>query len=75
LWLSPIRTSEPTPGHKTAGASSILAQKEARLASEGPITIVITFKDGHQPTFSVSEVARVAYAGDRRLSGAGMSPE
>lgn len=32
-------------------------------SSDGPTTLVITFKDGHQQTFLMSEVARVEYVG------------
>jgi len=37
--------------------------QKSKPASEGPITLVITFKDGHQQTFSMSNVARVEYLG------------
>jgi len=49
-------------GILTAAACPAYPQK-SKLASEGPITIVITFKDGHQQTFSMSDVARVEYVG------------
>jgi len=38
------------------------AQK-AQPSSNGPTSLVITFKDGHQQTFLMSEVARVEYLG------------
>ena len=46
----------------TAGAGAAHSQK-SKPASEGPITMVITFKDGHQQTFSMADVARVEYVG------------
>lgn len=41
-------------------ACSSFAQ-EAEPAPEGPKSLVITFKDGHQQTFAMSEIARVDY--------------
>lgn len=38
------------------------AQK-AQSGPDGPTSLVITFKDGHQQTFLMSEVARVEYLG------------
>jgi hypothetical protein len=38
------------------------AQK-AQPSSSGPTTLIITFKDGHQQTFLMSEVDRVEYVG------------
>ncbi len=45
-------------------AVSLLAHaQKAGPSSEGPTTLVITFKDGHQQTFLMSDVARVEYVG------------
>jgi hypothetical protein len=33
-------------------------------AANGPKSLVITFKDGHQQSFSMSEIARVEYVGE-----------
>ena len=35
----------------------------SKPTSDGPSTLVITFKDGHQQTFSMSDIARVQYVG------------
>ncbi len=43
-----------------ACCASAYAQ-ETEPAPEGPKTLVITFKDGHQQTFSMSEIAKVEY--------------
>ena len=51
-----------TLGILIAASSAVNAQK-AESASSGPTSIVITFKDGHQQTFLMSDVARVEYVG------------
>jgi len=37
--------------------------QKTQPVAEGPTTLVITFKDGHQQTFSMSDIARVQYVG------------
>lgn len=46
--------------------------QKVKPASDGPLTLVITFKDGHQQTFSMPDIARVQYVGsnDANLSPA-----
>lgn len=39
------------------------ASPQKAQPSDEPTTMVITFKDGHQQTFSMSEIARVQYVG------------
>jgi hypothetical protein len=39
------------------------ASPQKSQPSDGPTTMVITFRDGHQQTFSMSDVARVQYVG------------
>lgn len=34
-----------------------------KTGSEGPTSLVITFKDGHQQTYLMADIARVEYAG------------
>ncbi len=43
--------------------SSALRAQKTEPASNGPTSLVITFKDGHQQTFLMSEVAHVEYVG------------
>jgi hypothetical protein len=45
-----------------AASFPVYAQK-TQPSSEGPTTLVITFKDGHQQTFMMSDVAKVDYVG------------
>lgn len=49
-------------GILTALASPASPQKSQ--PADGPSTMVITFKDGHQQTFSMSDIARVQYLGN-----------
>jgi hypothetical protein len=51
-----------TLGMLIAASFPVYAQK-TQSSSDGPTTLVITFKDGHQQTFLMSDVARVDYAG------------
>ena len=44
-------------------ATSVAYSQKNDLPPSGPTTLVITFKDGHQQTFSMSEVAKVQYVG------------
>ena len=64
---------------KIASALGILAAiaypaypQKAKPASDGPTTLVITFKDGHQQTFSMADIAHVQYVGE---SDAYLAPE
>jgi len=45
-----------------AGSSAVHAQK-TKSDSTDPTSLVITFKDGHQQTFLMSDISRVEYAG------------
>jgi ABC-type Fe3+-hydroxamate transport system substrate-binding protein len=42
-------------------AACAVSAQQAEKSSDGPRSIVITFKDGHQQSFSMSEIARVEY--------------
>jgi len=44
-------------------AASVAFSQKNDPAPSGPTTLVITFKDGHQQTFSMSEIAKVQYVG------------
>jgi hypothetical protein len=45
-----------------AASFPVHAQK-TQPSADGPMSLVITFKDGHQQTFLMSDVARVDYVG------------
>lgn len=44
-------------------ASSTVSAQKTEAAPDGPTSLVVTFKDGHQQTFLMSDVARVEYLG------------
>lgn len=60
--MSPALKSVYVLGILIAASFPVHAQK-TETASDGPTSLVITFKDGHQQTFLMSEIARVEYAG------------
>jgi hypothetical protein len=59
----PMTASLRTLGILVIAACAVSAQ-QAEKPSDGPKSIVITFKDGHQQSFSMSEIARVEYVGE-----------
>jgi hypothetical protein len=69
--MSPLLKSLYVLGILIPAALPIHAQK-SEPAPSGPTTLVITFKDGHQQTYLMSEVARVEYVGS---SDAVLGPE
>jgi hypothetical protein len=60
--MSTLRKSLCAVGILIAASLPVHAQKTQSL-SDGPTSLVITFKDGHQQTFLMSDVARVEYVG------------
>lgn len=53
-------------------AAVFAAHPQKAKPSDGPTTMVITFKDGHQQTFSMSDIAQVQYVGS---ADANLSPD
>ncbi len=60
--MSTLLKSLCAVGILIAATFPVHAQK-TQSSLEGPTSLVITFKDGHQQTFLMSEVARVEYVG------------